>query len=226
MIDDAKRKEEKKRSKTYFYFRHYQSFYSDPEKALILSGTTREEITKGQLMIYLYERMLNLSIKTEGILRFSSKIPFTPKILGRLFNLEEKLVEDAIVLFEEYGLVKIIHNKKRPNLDGTIFMCELPKLIASITAETKAKNESRACEDFANKTKVFFDDVEEEPVFDPNLEEINVDDDEPLEEAQKKTTDSKSKAKKKKEAKEAKAEVVEKSETDDAFDRAMKNLNF
>ena len=111
MIDDAKRKEEKKRSKTYFYFRHYQSFYSDPEKALILSGTTREEITKGQLMIYLYERMLNLSIKTEGILRFSSKIPFTPKILGRLFNLEEKLVEEAIVLFEEYGLVKIIHNK-------------------------------------------------------------------------------------------------------------------
>lgn len=223
MIDDAKRKEEKKRSKTYFYFRHYQSFYSDPEKALILSGTTREEITKGQLMIYLYERMLNLSIKTEGILRFSSKIPFTPKILGRLFNLEEKLVEDAIILFEEYGLVKIIHNKKRPNLDGTIFMVELPKLIASITAETKAKNESRSYEDFKNKTKIFFDDVEEEPVFDPNLEEINVDDDEPLEEAQKKTTKSKSKVNKKKEAK---AEVVEKSETDDAFDNAMRNLNF
>lgn len=215
MIDDAKRKEEKKRSKTYFYFRHYQSFYSDPEKALILSGTTREEITKGQLMIYLYERMLNLSIKTEGILRFSSKIPFTPKILGRLFNLEESLVEDAIVLFEEYGLVKIIHNKKRPNLDGTIFMTELPKLIASITAETKAKNESRACEDFANKTKVFFD---------PDLPDENVDDDEPLEEAYKKTTDSKSKSKAKKK-KEAKVEA-EKSETDEAFENAMRNLNF
>lgn len=223
MIDQDKKNAESKRSKTYFYCRHYQSFYTDPEKALILSGTTREEITKGQLMIYLYERMLTLSIKTEGFLRFSDKIPFTPKILGKLFNLEESLVEEAVLLFEEYGLVQIVHNKKKPKVDGTIFMTELPDLIASITAETKSKSESNSRELFEKKKKVYFDDVEEEPVFDPNLEDINVDDDEPLEEAQKKTTESKSKVNKKKEAK---AEVVEKSETDDAFDRAMRNLNF
>lgn len=174
MIDQDKKNAESKRSKTYFYCRHYQSFYTDPEKALILSGTTREEITKGQLMIYLYERMLTLSIKTEGFLRFSDKIPFTPKILGKLFNLEESLVEEAVLLFEEYGLVQIVHNKKKPKVDGTIFMTELPDLIASITAETKSKSESNSRELFEKKKKVYFAD-DEEPEFDPNLEIEDVD---------------------------------------------------
>lgn len=168
MINQDKKNAESKRSKTYFYCRHYQSFYTDPEKALILSGTTREEITKGQLMIYLYERMLTLSIKTEGFLRFSDKIPFTPKILGKLFNLEESLVEEAVLLFEEYGLVQIVHNKKKPKVDGTIFMTELPDLIASITAETKSKSESNSRELFERKKKAYFEEAEDIE-YDPNL---------------------------------------------------------
>lgn len=210
MIDQDKKNAESKRSKTYFYCRHYQSFYTDPEKALILSGTTREEITKGQLMIYLYERMLTLSIKTEGFLRFSDKIPFTPKILGKLFNLEESLVEEAVLLFEEYGLVQIVHNKKKPKVDGTIFMTELPDLIASITAETKSKSESNSRELFEKKKKVYFDDVEEAPEFDPNLEIEDVD-------SLPATP------------KEPKAEQTAKqyaNEQDRAFDNAMRGLKF
>ncbi len=155
----------KHRSKTYFFLKQYQDFYSAPEKTILLSGSTREEITRGQLMIYLYERMLNLSIKTEGFLRFSTRIPYTPKLLAQLFNLDVDLVDEAIQNFEAYGLVKIISDKKNTLNDGTIFMCELPMLIASITAETKVKSEQKA----EAKVKKLFaedDDVKYDPTLD------------------------------------------------------------
>lgn len=124
-----------------FYLKKFKDFYDDPRLDALLVGSTREEIDKWHLKVYLYERMLHLSIKfgnEKGHLRYGVKTPWTPNLIARVLKMDPNFVENAITEFEEVGLIEFGEDKS-----GTIILPDFPYMVASITAKAKEVSDKR-----------------------------------------------------------------------------------
>lgn len=124
-----------------FYLKKFKDFYADYRLVAISTGTTREEIDNGHMKIYLYERLLHLCLdaETEGRLRCSKSVPWTPKLLAKVLNMDPGFVETSLIEFEEYGLIKFAEDNS-----GTIILPDFPKMVATISAKAKAESDRRA----------------------------------------------------------------------------------
>ena len=110
---------EKKR----YWLKLDKDFLSNSQAKVIKS------MNNGKEYMFFYLALLLESIETIGHLRFSDSVPYNSKMLASVTDTDVDIVESALKLFKDLGLIEILD-------DGTIFMTEAPKLTGKESEST------------------------------------------------------------------------------------------
>lgn len=160
-------------NKKYFYFKLKEDFY-DSEQMIIL-----QSMTDGYLYSDILMKLYLRSLKFDGRLMFNEKIPYTPSILAQVVRHKVGVVKEALRIFVDMGLIKILDN-------GAIYMMDIQNFVGKSTTEAdrirKYRNRIKSEEERALLT----DNAELVQMYDkctPEIDleielEIDIDDDE------------------------------------------------
>ena len=160
-------------NKKYFYFKLKEDFY-DSEQMIIL-----QSMTDGYLYSDILMKLYLRSLKFDGRLMFNEKIPYTPSILAQVVRHKVGVVKEALRIFVDMGLIKILDN-------GAIYMMDIQNFVGKSTTEAdrirKYRNRIKSEEERALLT----DNTELVQMYDkctPEIDleielEIDIDDDE------------------------------------------------
>lgn len=105
----------------------------------------------GLLMAYFYTKLLVESIDHQGYLRFSAEKPYNHMMLSAITGVDIKIVDEAMRVMEEWGIVRILEDK-------TIHMVNVEKMlgVGSSTERVRAYRQRHKAESHDEK-----EDVEE-----------------------------------------------------------------
>lgn len=106
------------RDEKYFYAQIVWDFFDDSRLQYI------ESLPDGLLYSFFYIRLLLRSIKSEGRLRVSEKIPCNDKMLAKLTGFDVDIVSAAMEHLKELELVELWE-------DGTVYLADFDKFVAS-----------------------------------------------------------------------------------------------
>lgn len=95
-----------------------------------------ESMPNGKDYILFYLKLLCESVDHEGHLRFSETIPYNADMLCTITETNIDVVKSAIKVFTELGMMELLD-------DGTIFMCEVEKMIGSAADNDNANRQRR-----------------------------------------------------------------------------------
>lgn len=109
-------------SKTYYYLKLKENFFDCDEIKLL------ESMDNGYLYSNILLKMYLKSLKGQGMLIFKDYIPYNAKMLSTIVNHNVDVVEKALKIFQQLGLIEILDN-------GTIFMLDIQQFIGSISNE-------------------------------------------------------------------------------------------
>lgn len=98
--------------------------------------TILEAFPNGKEVLLLYIKLLCESVDHDGRLRFSDEIPYTAPMLAAVTRTNPEIVESAMEIFREIGLLEVLE-------DGTIYMTKVTDMVGSETADAKKKREQR-----------------------------------------------------------------------------------
>lgn len=118
-------------NKKYYYLKLKENFF-DSEDIKIL-----ESMENGYLYSNILLKMYLKSLKNNGELVFKEFMPYNPKMLATITGHNIDVVEKALVIFKQLGLIEVLDN-------GTIFMLDVQKYIGQISSEGQRKAEYRA----------------------------------------------------------------------------------
>lgn len=162
-------------NKKYFYFKLKEDFY-DSEQMIIL-----QSMTDGYLYSDILMKLYLRSLKFDGRLMFNEKIPYTPNILAQVVRHKVGVVKEALRIFVELGLIKILDN-------GAIYMMDIQNFVGRSTTEAdrirqyrkRIKNEEET-QQLGESTELVQMYNKSTPKIDLEIEiekEIDIDDDE------------------------------------------------
>ena len=114
----------------YFYMRLKEDFY-DSDSMILL-----EKMENGYAMSTLLLKMYCLSLKREGRLVLSDRIPYSPEMLASVTRMDVEIVKHALQIFQELGLIEILDT-------GTIYMTDIQNYIGQSSTEADRKREYR-----------------------------------------------------------------------------------
>ena len=117
-------------NKKYYYLKLKDNFY-DSDEIVIL-----ESMPEGHLYSNILLKLYLKSIKNEGKLMFNERIPYNPTILAQVTRHKQPIVEKALELFMELGLIEIMSN-------GAIYMLDIQNFIGKSSTEADRKREYR-----------------------------------------------------------------------------------
>ncbi|MBE6664051.1 MAG: hypothetical protein E7602_06065 [Ruminococcaceae bacterium] len=100
-------------AKTFWWFKLRNNFFDDDKIKLL------EKAPNGEKYIVFLFKLICKSIKTEGLLRYSEKLPYSPQMLADITNTDIDVVRSALVAFDELELVEVYK-------DGTYFIELVP----------------------------------------------------------------------------------------------------
>lgn len=118
-------------NKKYYYLKLKEDFF-DSEDIKIL-----ESMENGYLYSNILLKMYLKSLKNNGELIFKDFIPYNPKMLATVTGHNIDILEKALSIFRQLGLIEVLDN-------GTIFMLDVQCFIGQISTEGKRKAEYRA----------------------------------------------------------------------------------
>ena len=121
------------REEKHFFIQMVSDFYEDSRLQYL------ESMPDGMMYSFFYTRLLLKSVKTEGKLRVSEKVAYNDAMLAKVTGISADTVRPAMEILEELGLIE----KQK---DGTIFIVDVPKMVASESkwADYKRKQRSKA----------------------------------------------------------------------------------
>lgn len=114
----------------YFYMRLKEDFY-DSDSMILL-----ENMENGYAMSTLLLKMYCRSLKREGRLVLSDRIPYSPEMLASVTRMDVEIVKHALQIFQELGLIEILDT-------GTIYMTDIQNYIGQSSTEADRKREYR-----------------------------------------------------------------------------------
>jgi predicted phage replisome organizer len=118
-------------NKKYYYFRLTDNFFdSDAMVAL-------ESLPDGWLYSNILLKLYLRSLKGDGRLMLTDKIPYSPAVLAKITRHQVGTVEKALGLFQEMGLIEILDS-------GAIFMTDIQNFIGKSSTEADRKREYRS----------------------------------------------------------------------------------
>lgn len=106
-------KQESKKEPKYFWFKLHDDFFEDDKIKLL------EKMPNGEKYGWFLFKLICKSIKTEGLLRFSEKLPYSPKMLADITDTDIDVVRSALSAFDMCELIDIFE-------DGTYFIDLVP----------------------------------------------------------------------------------------------------
>ncbi|MFA5696372.1 MAG: phage replisome organizer N-terminal domain-containing protein [Bacilli bacterium] len=109
-------------NKKYYYLKLKENFFESEEIKLL------ESIENGYLYSNILLKMFLKSLKTEGRLMFRENIPYNPKMLATITGHNLDVVEKAIKVFINFGLVRILDS-------GAIYILDIQNFIGQSSSE-------------------------------------------------------------------------------------------
>ena len=127
-------------SKKYYWLKLNRGFFKRHDVEFIKEiGKEKAEGT-GDRYVLFYVKLLVESVDHYGCLRFSDAIPYTNRMLASATQTDIQIVNEAMELFVELGLVEILEDK-------TIYMTNIGKMVGSETGWAEKKRKQREKED-------------------------------------------------------------------------------
>jgi len=117
--------------KKYYYLKVKDDFFND--EAMIILESMPDGYLYSNILMKLYLR----SLKNQGRLMFNDLIPYTPDVLAELTRHKVGVVEKALTIFRQLGLIEVLDN-------GAIYMLNIQNYIGKSSTEADRKREYRA----------------------------------------------------------------------------------
>lgn len=117
-------------NKKYYYIRIKENFYDSDDIRLLQS------MDNGYLYSDILMKLYLKSLKYNGKLMFKEHIPFNPKMIATVTNHNIAIVEKALAIFSEIGLIDVLDN-------GAIYMSDIQCLIGQSSTEADRIREYR-----------------------------------------------------------------------------------
>ena len=117
-------------NKKYYYLKLKENFFDSDE--LILLESQPDGYLYSNILLKLYLR----SLKNNGKLMFNERIPYNAEILSKVTRHNVAVVEKALYLFEELGLIEKLSN-------GAIYMLDIQNFIGKSSTEADRKRNYR-----------------------------------------------------------------------------------
>lgn len=109
-------------NKKYFYMRLKENFYDSDAMIAI------ESMPDGYKMSNLLMKMYCRSLKWEGRLAVSERIPYSPEMLATATRIDVETVKNALEVFRDLGLIEVLDS-------GTIYMLDIQAYIGKSSTE-------------------------------------------------------------------------------------------
>lgn len=118
-------------NKKYYYMKLKENFFDSDE--MIILETMSDGYLYSNILLKLYLR----SLKDGGSLMFKGVIPYTPDVLAKVLRHNVGVVEKAIQVFQNLGLVEVLDN-------GAIYMLDIQNFIGKSSTEADRKRDYRS----------------------------------------------------------------------------------
>jgi predicted phage replisome organizer len=109
-------------NKKYFYLKLKDSFF-DREEIRVIQG-----LENGDTYVCIILEMYLRSLKRNGILMMSERIPYSIRTLSSVLKRRQDEIKYAVDLFKEFGLIEILNS-------GAIFMADIQDFIGESSTE-------------------------------------------------------------------------------------------
>ncbi|MDU1217263.1 MAG: phage replisome organizer N-terminal domain-containing protein [Streptococcus sp.] len=117
-------------NKKYYYLKLRENFFDNDDVAILESMP--DGILYSNILLKLYLR----SLKNNGKLMFNDRIPYNAQMLSTITRQPVAVIEKAIGIFKEMGLIEVLDN-------GAIYMLDIQNFIGSSNTEADRKREYR-----------------------------------------------------------------------------------
>lgn len=117
-------------NKKYYYLKLVDNFYERDE--MIMLESMPDGYMYSNILLKLYLR----SLKNEGKLMFNNRIPYNATMLANVTRFPVAVVEKAINIFKELGLIEILDN-------GAIYILDIQNFIGQSSTEADRKRAYR-----------------------------------------------------------------------------------
>jgi len=124
--------------KKYYYLKLKEDFFESDEMLIL------QKMPSGYLYSDILMKLYLRSLKAEGKLMYRGRIPYSPEVLATVCRHEVGVIEKALEVFRQLGLIEILDN-------GAIYMMDIQNFIGQSSTEADRKREYRARVD-AEKT--------------------------------------------------------------------------
>lgn len=117
-------------NKKYYYLKLADNFYDRDE--MIILESMPDGYMYSNILLKLYLR----SLKNEGKLLFNDRIPYNSQMLANITRFPVGVIEKALKIFLDLGLIEILDN-------GAIYMLDIQNFIGKSTTEADRKRDYR-----------------------------------------------------------------------------------
>lgn len=117
-------------NKRYYYLKLKENFFDSDEMILL------ESMPDGYLYSNILLKMYLRSLKDEGRLMLSGRIPYSPEMLATVVRHPVGVVEKALNIFQQLGLVTVLDT-------GAIYMMDIQNFIGESSTEADRKRRYR-----------------------------------------------------------------------------------
>lgn len=118
--------------KKYYYMRLKEDFFDSNDAVKIM-----ESMPDGYLYSNILLKLYLKSLKYKGRLMYNDRIPYNADVLATLTGHSVGVVEKALDVFENLGLIEVLSN-------GAIYMMDIQNFIGKSSTEADRKREYRA----------------------------------------------------------------------------------
>ena len=116
----------------YYYMRLKEDFFDNNDAVKIM-----ESMPDGYLYSNILLKLYLKSLKCNGRLMYNDRIPYNADVLATLTGHSVGVVEKALNIFENLGLIEVLNN-------GAIYMLDIQNFIGKSSTEADRKREYRA----------------------------------------------------------------------------------
>lgn len=118
-------------NKKYYYLKLKEHFFETDEMIIL------ESLQDGHLYSNILMKLYLRSLKYEGRLMLNDRIPFNPNMIASATRSAVGVVEKALNIFKELGLIEVLDS-------GAIYMTDIQNFIGQSSTEADRKKSYRA----------------------------------------------------------------------------------
>ena len=117
-------------NRKYYYMRLMENYFEMNEQLYL------ESLPDGYLYSNILLKLYLRSLERDGLLMFNDRTPYNPQMIAHMTRHPVEVVERALRLFEELGIIEVQEN-------GAMYMLDMQSFVGKTSTETERKREYR-----------------------------------------------------------------------------------